>query len=135
MEGTRLITEDFASKVQGSGPKIESSGLKVQGRRFGASGPRPGLQAGFTGGYIGFMLGLYRENGKENGTYYSIMVYTFEILEFPGPRSRAKVPVGITFVKLGLGRMLGLRFRVKGLGFQSSRFKQTNIGRHSARNS
>ena len=49
VEGTRLITEDFASKVQGSGPKIEGSGLKVQGRRFGASGSRPGLQAGFPG--------------------------------------------------------------------------------------
>ena len=47
---------------------------------------------------MGYILGLYGDNGKENGSYYSIMVYTFEILEFPGLRFRAKVPVNIAFV-------------------------------------
>ena len=26
-------------------------------------------------GYIGMILGLYRDNGKENGSYYSILGY------------------------------------------------------------
>ena len=27
-------------------------------------------------GYMGYMLGLYRDNGKENGNYYIIIEYT-----------------------------------------------------------
>ena len=50
--------------------------LGVGGARISVLG---GLRAfGFKGSYIGYILGLYGENGKENGNYYNGLyrVYT-----------------------------------------------------------
>ena len=60
----------------------DASGFRVQGLGF----------QGLYRGYIGLTLGLYRDNGKENGNYY---------LGFRG------------------FRVQGLGFRVRGLGFQA----------------